>query len=268
MLIVWSTYKRIRTGILRAVPWSFMVSRVATGVTQILFPYFLYRYFMKGNLSPAFLRYTGGADYITYIVLGSALNVLAVSTLMNVGRALITELREGTLEVLLLAPASRGPYFAGCLWEQTARALLEFGATLLVGALLGARLGPLFSLSALAAIGLAILSFFCMGLLLSGVMLRTRDTYITQNTLFVTMSLVCGVVFPIQYLPEWVQRLAQVFPLTPAVELFRSAVLRQEPLSAHPGWILQILLLSGLYLLAGVLWNRRLEKTMLENIFG
>ena len=115
MLIVWSTYKRIRTGILRAVPWSFMVSRVATGVTQILFPYFLYRYFMKGNLSPAFLRYTGGADYITYIALGSALNVLAVSTLMNVGRALITELREGTLEVLLLAPASRGPYFAGCL---------------------------------------------------------------------------------------------------------------------------------------------------------
>ena len=43
MLIAWSTYQRIRIGILRAVPWSFVVSRVLTGVTQIVFPYFIYR---------------------------------------------------------------------------------------------------------------------------------------------------------------------------------------------------------------------------------
>ena len=95
MRVIWSTYKKIRIGILRAVPWSFMVSRVTTGVTQIVFPYFIYVYFMKGNLNSEFSQYADGADYMTYIVLGSALNVLAVSTLMNIGRALITELREG-----------------------------------------------------------------------------------------------------------------------------------------------------------------------------
>ena len=92
MRVVWSTYKKIRIGILRAVPWSFMVSRVTTGVVQIVFSYFIYIYFMKGNLNSQFSQYTDGADYMTYIVLGAALNVLAVSTLMNIGRALITEL--------------------------------------------------------------------------------------------------------------------------------------------------------------------------------
>ena len=117
MNLIWSTYRRIRTGILRAVPWSFMVSRITTGVIQIIIPYFIYVFFMERNVTDTFYAYAGGADYMTYVVLGSALNVLAVSTLMNIGRALITELREGTLEMLLLSPSPRGPYFAGRCWN-------------------------------------------------------------------------------------------------------------------------------------------------------
>src|SRR5699024_8535569 len=150
-----------------------------------------------GNVSGEFSEYAGGADYMTYIVLGSALNVLAVSTLMNVGRALITELWEGTLEVLFMSPAPRQYYFVGCLLEQTTRALLGFGIVFVPGVLLGVNLKYFFSLDAIIVIFLAILSFFCMGITLSSLMLYTRNTYLTQNTLFITMSLVCGIVFPI-----------------------------------------------------------------------
>ena len=155
--VVFSTYQKNRIGILRAVPWSFMVSRIATGITQIIFPYFIYHYYMHGNLNREFSEYTNGTDYVTYIVLDSALNVLAVSTLMNIGRALITELREGTLETLLLSPAPRSKYFIGCLLEQTTRALFEFGTILVVGALLGADLKYFLSVQTLAAILLSIL---------------------------------------------------------------------------------------------------------------
>lgn len=268
MSLVWSTYRRIRTGILRAVPWSFMISRITTGVIQIIIPYFIYVFFMEENVTDTFYDYAGGADYMTYVVLGSALNVLAVSTLMNIGRALITEMREGTLEMLLLSPAPRGPYFAGCLMEQTTRALLEFGTVLVVGACCGAKLGRIFSVSALIVIALAIFSFFCMGLLLSGVMLYTRDTYITQNTLFVSMSLVCGIAFPIQYLPQWVQYFARIFPLTPAVTLFRNVVIGGQGIVDNWQFILQVLLLSAGYLTVGLLWNRKLERALLESVFG
>lgn len=241
--VIFSTYKKVRIGIIRAVPWSFMVSRIVTGITQIVFPYFIFHYFMSGNVSGEFSEYAGGADYMTYIVLGSALNVLAVSTLMNVGRALITELWEGTLEVLLMSPAPRKYYFVGCLLEQTTRALLEFGTVLVTGVLLGANLKYFFSLDAIIVIFLAILSFFCMGITLSSLMLYTRNTYLTQNTLFITMSLVCGIVFPIQYLPVYIQRISQIFPLTPAVTLFRNVIIGNQNLASNYMLILHIITL-------------------------
>lgn len=266
--VIISTYRKNRIGILRAVPWSFMVSRVVTGITQIIFPYFMYYYFMKGSLNSEFGGYTNGADYMTYVVLGSALNVLAVSTLMNIGRALITELREGTLETLLLAPMSRCGYFIGCLLEQTTRALIEFGAVLLAGVLLGADLRYFCSIGTVITIFLAVLSFFCMGILLSSVMLYTRDTYLTQNTLFITMNLICGIMYPVQYLPEWIQRAAQFFPLTPAVSLFRSVVIHHQPLMENRLLVLQIVVLSAVYLLIGLAWYRKLEPKLIESVFG
>lgn len=266
--VIFSTYRKNRIGIMRAVPWSFMVSRVVTGITQIVFPYFIYHYFMDGNLNEAFGEYTGGADYMTYIVLGSALNVLAVSTLMNIGRALITELREGTLETLLLSPMPRSGYFIGCLSEQTMRALLEFGTVLTAGGLLGADLRYLFSFQAFAVIILAIISFFCMGIALSSIMLYTRNTYLTQNTLFVSMSFVCGITYPVQYLPDWVRQIAQIFPLTPMVTLFRNVVIEYQSLTGNFPLILHTVILSGIYLAVGSIWYRKMEGRLVESIFG
>lgn len=266
--VIFSTYQKTRIGIMRAVPWSFMVSRVVTGITQIVFPYFIYHFFMQGNLNSEFSEYANGADYMTYIVLGSALNVLAVSTLMNIGRALISELREGTLETLLLSPAPRGNYFLGCLLEQTGRALLEFGTVLIVGTLLGANLKYFFSFQSLVVIILAILSFFCLGITLSSVMLYTRNTYLTQNTLFVTMSVVCGITYPIQYLPNWVQGVAQIFPLTPAVTLFRMVVIEHQSLAENYFLVIQVIVLSAIYLIIGAVWYVKMERKLIENIFG
>ena len=110
--------------------------------------------------------------------------------------------------------------------------------------------------------------FFCMGILLSSVMLYTRDTYLTQNTLFVTMSLVCGITYPIQYLPDWVQNVAQIFPLTPAVTLFRNVVIGHENLISNHLLIVQILVLSGIYLVLGMIWYQSMERKLVESIFG
>lgn len=266
--VIFSTYTKNRIGIVRTMPWSFIVSRIVTGITQIVFPYFIYHYFLDGNLNSGFSKYTGGVDYMTYIVLGSALNVLAVSTLMNIGRALITELREGTLETLLLSPAPRKGYFLGCLLEQTARSLLEFGAVLFAGFLGGANLRYLLSFPAFFVIMLAVLSFFCMGIALSSIMLHTRDTYITQNTLFITMSLTCGITYPIQYLPEGIQNLAQVFPLTPAVTVFRNVVILHQSLIKNYLLIIQVVILSGIYLIVGAVWYKKMERQLVESIFG
>lgn len=266
--IIIGTYRKNRISIKRALPWSFIFSRIVGGISTIIFPYFIYYFFLNGNLTAEFNQYSNGADYMTYIVVGSALNVLAVATLMNVGRALITELREGTLEPFLLSPASRMGYFIGGLLEQTFRALIEFSVVLVVGGLLGANLAAIFSIDAILTILMSIISFFCLGLLLSSVMIKTRDTYITQNTLFNMMTLVCGIVFPIEYLPPFVQYLAQIFPLTPSVYLFRAVVIGRQPLVQNLDTVMHILILCIIYASVGIVWFKKIEKTLMEKIFG
>ena len=115
---------------------------------------------------------------------------------------------------------------------------------------------------------LAILGFFCMGLSLSAVMLEARDTYITQNTLFFLMSLTCGIAFPIQYLPQWVQSFAQIFPLTPAVELFRRVMIHGQGIGENVELLAQLLILSVIYAVIGIVWFRRKERILIERIFG
>ena len=139
---------------------------------------------------------------------------------------------------------------------------------ILAGVALGAKLRALLSLSAFLSILLAVFGFFCMGIFLSGIMLYTRDTYITQNTLFITMSLICGIAYPIQYLPRWVQCFAQIFPLTPAVTLFRNIVIGRQYMVDNIWLILHVFVLSGIYLAVGLLWNKSLERRMIESIFG
>ena len=70
--VIWATYKKNRIGIIRAVPWSFMISRILTGITQIIFPFLMYTYFAQGIMGEEFYVYSGSADYLTYVVLGSA----------------------------------------------------------------------------------------------------------------------------------------------------------------------------------------------------
>ena len=266
--IISATYKRNKIVTKRVFPWTLIIGRFIAGFFTVIFPFFIYTFFLKGSLSESFNKYTNQSDYITYIVLGAAFFILSRSTIMEVGRALIKELREGTLEPFLLSSASRMGYFVGCLAEQLGRSLLQLSVMLLVGIIFGAKIIGIFSFQSIIVIILAILGFFSMSLLLSSIMLYTRDTYITQNTLFGLMGFVSGVSFPVEFLPTWLQYISHLFPMTAALKLFRLVVISNQSIMLHMDLILELLILSGVYMLIGVLWFNKLERKLVENIFG
>lgn len=266
--IVLSTYKKNRITILRAYPWSFVIGRLTGGISAVVFPFLVYTYFFNGVVSDTFQTFANSSDYITYVVIGAAVHTLGVATLMNVGRALITEFREGTIEPILISPASRLGYFVGCLSEQLGRSFLEFGVVLILGAILGANLLEIISISSLIVITLTLFSFFSMAILLSSVMLYTRDTYLTQNTLFNLMILLTGVSFPIEYLPNSLQMISKIIPMTYAIKLFRGIVLNGEDIVNHSNLVFALLGLSFIYFVVGFIWHRFIEKKMIEEIFG
>ncbi|GKT24891.1 ABC transporter permease, partial [Aduncisulcus paluster] len=115
---------------------------------------------------------------------------MAVRTCLNVSRSLITELREGTLESLMLTPFSRYGYFAGNMLQQTVTSMGEIALAFILCMPFGFSAQgfslPFFLLSLMASL----VAFFGMSMMLGALMLYTRDTYISQNTLFIFMYLV------------------------------------------------------------------------------
>lgn len=249
---------------MRAYPWSFTFGHIVSGVYLVLVSFFVYHYWMDGRIAPSFVLYTGSSDYITFAVIGGLLSTLSVSMMMNVSRALISEHREGTLEILLLAPAGRTGYFVGTAMQQLWRLGIEAIPVIILGYLVGARLSEAVWGAAVIAFLLYLTACLGMALALGAVMLHTRDTYIVQNTLFSVTTLVCGFLFPVSYLPEPLRLLGHVFPLTDALQLLRGSLLTGTSLGGQ-GWvILRCLGLSLLYGAAGSWFTRRTERRFYE----
>lgn len=268
MSVLIATMKRNRIIAKRVFPWSFIVERFINGFFIVLSSFFVYYYLFRRGLDPSFTMYTGNTNYLGFIILGAADYTFAVSILMNTGRSLMNELREGTLETLLLAPASRIGYFLGTFVEQIGRSSLQFIGILVMGWLLGIHFPSINIGDTLLVFLLSLVSFFGMGICLAGLMLHLRDTYITQNTLFIIMSFLSGIAFPVQYLPYWLQTVSHLFPLSSSLKLFRYVILSGHSLTSHLDLVLELAGLSIVYGFIGLWWLAKLEKKLLENMFA
>ena len=268
MITIISTFKRNRQVNKRAYPLSNSIGFVIIGISIILVPIFIYRYLFQGAINDRFIEYAQTNNYITFITIGSAFSVFTTMTLFNCSRAFITEIREGTLDNFLISPCSRISYYVGVFFEQVFRSSFVLFVSISLGIIFGARFPMCNIFSYITALGLLLLSNFAVAVSLSAVMVFTRDTYITQNTIFSLMYFICGMLFPVQYLPIPLQYLAQIFPLTHALNLMRSITLSGMALFENLNSIIAIVGLSLLYFIIGHFSFMKLEKKLIENVLS
>ena len=265
---LFATYRRNRLTILHAYPFTFFISTILGGFFTVAFPMAIYFFMFGGQVSDTFVYYANTNDFVSFVTLGGAMNALAVSSTLSVSRAYITEIREGTLEPFLLSPASRIGYYLGCMSEQFGRSLLQFMIIVAVGIPFGLRF-PLYILPQFTfVILLASFSFLALSIPLSAFMVSTRDTYISQNTVFTAMLLLCGVMFPIEYLPNALQVVANIFPMTPILQVFRAVVLSGETLAQNYIAIIHCFALSVFYVMSGAVCVKLAEKKLIENVYA
>ena len=263
-----AVHRKNRLTILYAYPFTFFFSTVLGGVVNIVFPMFIYLFMFEQQVSATFIQYANTSDYTSFITLGASINVLAIATILNVSRALITEIREGTLEPFLLSPASRIGYYLGCLVEQTSRAFLEFAIVLFIGFLFGFRFPLVLLPQFIFIVLLAIFSFFAMSIPLSALMVQTRDTYISQNTIFISMLFLSGALFPVEFLPYPLQLVANIFPNTPILIVFRGVILSGQTIAENLIPLIHCLGLSLLFIALGAAYVRASEKKLIENVYA
>ncbi|HEX6484594.1 MAG TPA: ABC transporter permease [Ktedonobacteraceae bacterium] len=249
---------------LRAYPWSFFISGLMGGVFTVALAYFTFHLLASGQLGHEFTSYAGTSDYMSYIILGTAILTFSVNIMLGISRSMISERREGTLESLLLAPAKRGPYFSGVTAQWALNSLVETAVMLLVTWPLGLNLSRINIETLMIAAPVALIGLFGMSTLLGAIMLATGDTYISQNTLFATMTLVCGFVFPPNYLPLPLQWLGAALPVSGALRLLRAALLNGTAPMVVMHDIVVYTLLGLVYAIAGLTLMRWAERRALE----
>jgi ABC-2 type transport system permease protein len=115
---------------------------------------------------------------------------------------------------------------------------------------------------------LSFYAYFSLSLILAAVMLYTRDTYISQNTLFSLLFLICGVTFPIEYLPTPVQWLAQGIPVTLTLDIIRNSTLLGMLAADQIDSFLKLFIISTIYCTVGFLLIKKVEIIALEKIYG
>jgi ABC-2 type transport system permease protein len=152
------------------------------------------------------------------------------------GLGLVEDLENGMFEKILASPMSRPAVFLGKIFADAMQILIQVAVVLVVGLLLGARIEA----GLAGALGLLVValvfSLWFIGLS-TIVALRTQNSEATMaigNVLALPLVFVSNAVLPTTILPEWVQTISVLNPVTYGVDAARAIILQ--------GWAWDIIL--------------------------
>lgn len=220
-------------------------------LSGLLIYFFIDRLFgqdVVGHLQPY------GVGYFAYVLLGLALFSFMGTGLSGLAGQVSWEQVTGTLEAVLATPLRPATLTVGLSLSGILYACAEMAAYLLFGGiLLGAPVGNSNLLSALVILLLAVISFNSLGLLAASVILVFKRgnpvAWIFQGV----AGLLGGVYFPVEVLPDGLQTISALLPVTYAVRGLQLAVYQGASLLALRGEILPLAILTGTLLPLGLL---------------
>jgi ABC-2 type transport system permease protein len=180
-------------------------------------------------ISPALLN--GAPDYMSYMSIGQ-LAVISLFTCMFVGMSIVWDRRFGFLNKLRAAPIPRGAIPVSRVVATVIRAVISALMVLII-ALLFAHIPGLKGLTITANFGVVefLGTVLIIGLLataFASIFVAIALTIKQQETLFAVINLVnlplmfaSAALFPVSSMPDWLQGVAKVNPLTLAVDGIR-----------------------------------------------
>jgi len=263
--IILETFKRYFITKQRAYPWSFFVSRLIRMAYTMIFSYIVYCLMANRSLTNAFVDVTSTTNYMTYVLVGTIVFTFSVASILSVGRAYMGEVREGTFLSLLLTPASRTAYLLGVYLEQIVRYIPEILIALLFGKLFGVTIVIHNLLDFFISVVVLLMAMFAFGVFMANLMLFLRDTFITQNTVTTIIYLLCGISFPVGFLPYLVRIISYCIPVTLSIDLMRDVLLHH--VSIDYGKTIFLIILSFLYYFTGIFLFKISERKHVES-FG
>ncbi len=194
-------------------PWIRLAVIMCTNLFSMYFFFVLASYVGNPEVSPE------------YVIIGNMIQSIAISSLYSSAGVSGTEKHTGTLEPIMSSPAKLFYVFLGKSIFPILMGFVSVGISMCYAAFIfGVDFGSAnLGLMALICV-LTCFSLSGMGLALASFGIYLRSSAIIANVFGYIGLLLCGVNFPVSYLPGWLQAFSYAMPLTYSVDAARSAM--------------------------------------------
>jgi len=204
---------------------------------------------------------SSAASSFQFLAPGFVALTVVTGSLIGVATSISKEKEQGTMDGLLVAPVSHISIIAGKVIAQTVRGMIQGSITLVLSILIfGVTIyGSPIVMVIVMFLGTA--SFVGVGIVLSTVAPDQETANVMASLLQFPMMFLCGIMFPIEQLPSWMQIIGKALPLYYAADALRKVII----LNASMNLIMpDILILIGYaavtMLLALPLFDRAMRK--------
>ena len=222
--------------------------------------YFMGQAFSVNGQAVGFAGYSGTTDYMSFILIGSALSNFINAVFWGMGYSMKNDMDAGVLETNWMTPVPRPLLLVGRTFTNLTNTTLNSIASLVIGALLfgfqvsGNIVPSLLSIAPML-IGLYGFGFAFAALVL---LLKDANTLVDMGSFLVdTFS---GSRFPIAALPRWLLPVSLAIPLTYGFDAMRSWLLGTRTFLPVSTEIIILLVFMVVMMVAGLITLQILER--------
>lgn len=181
-------------------------------------------------VSPYLQRY--GTDYFHFALLGIAFYPFIGLSVNSLAEAIHEYQQNGTLEVLFLSPTPILPALVmSTLWRYCWAFAESLFYLLVAGIFFQAHLDWSNIFSAVLIIFLTILANAGLGFINASFVLVTKRASPLARLLSLVTSLLAGVYYPVEVLPNWLQGFSRLLPATYSFDALRRTMLQSASLT-------------------------------------
>jgi len=204
-------------------------------------------------------RNSGNENFGTYVILGAGLmgvwSCICFSSAGDINR----ERWSGTLSMIFVTPADFQLIIFGKILGNTILSLLTLILSFITAKILyGVDISIAQPFYTIFAFLWVVVCFIVFSMLIAYLLTLSRKTALYMNLIEIPIVLLCGFVFPVDFLPEWVQAISNVLPPTWAVKLLRLSIL---PIDETYWYVFGVLILvTVIYMLITAFAYRLIDK--------
>jgi ABC-2 type transport system permease protein len=205
-------------------------STITQPIIWIIPVYFMGQAFSVNGKAVGFEAYSGTSDYISFALLGMALNNFILAVFWGMGYSIKNDMVSGVLESNWLTPMPRPLLLVGRTFASLAFTTITSLTMLGLAALLLGFHPTGSALKAFLSVVPLLIGLYGFGIAFAALVMVMRDANTMVDVSSFIVQLLSGANFPVTALPSWLLPLALALPLTYGFDAVRGWLLQTETL--------------------------------------